>query len=224
MRALVVEDDKRIARFVKRGLTEQSFAVDVAHDGETGSDLALCETYDIIILDMLLPKLDGKGVLQAIRAAGITTPVIMLTAVDTVCTKVEVLDMGADDYVTKPCSISELLARIRSIRRRLSGQRQTRMAVDDLVLDPASHRVTRAGRKIDLTAKEYSILHLLMENAGHPVTRTMIIESVWDRNFDSFTNVVDVHVSRLRAKIDRDFEKELIRTIKGVGYVLTDED
>lgn len=224
MRALVVEDDKRIAKFVKRGLTEQSFAVDVAHDGERGLELAQCETYDIIILDMLLPKLDGKGVLRGIRASGITTPVIMLTAVDAVCTKVESLDMGADDYVTKPCSISELLARIRSIRRRLGGQQQTRMTVTDLVLDPASRQVTRADQRIDLTAKEYSILHLLMENAGHPVTRTMIIESVWDRNFDSFTNVVDVHVSRLRAKINQGFDRDLIRTIKGVGYVLAGDD
>jgi len=224
MRALVVEDDKRIAAFVRRGLREQSFAVDVAHDGDSGLHFALTETYDVIILDILLPERDGKSVLKAIRADGVTTPVIMLTAVDSVRSKVEVLDMGADDYITKPFSGSELLARIRSIRRRATGQAHDRLAVADLVLAPASHQVTRGDRKIELTAKEYSLLYLLMENAGHPVTRTMIIEQVWDRNFDSFTNVVDVHMSRLRAKIDRDFDRKLIRTIKGVGYVLTDED
>jgi len=224
LRALVVEDDKRIAAFVRRGLREQSFAVDVAHDGETGLHFALTETYDVIILDILLPGRDGRSVLKALRAEGVTTPVIMLTAVDSVRSKVEVLDMGADDYITKPFSGSELLARIRSIRRRSAGKTHDRIAVADLVLDPASHQVSRGDRKIELTAKEYSLLFLLMENAGHPVTRTMIIEQVWDRNFDSFTNVVDVHMSRLRAKVDRDFKKKLIRTIKGVGYVLTDAD
>jgi DNA-binding response OmpR family regulator len=224
MRALVVEDDKRIAEFVRRGLREQSFAVSVAHDGEAGLELAIAEEYDVIILDILLPRLDGKAVLGAIRAHGITAPVIMLTAVDSVRSKVEVLDLGADDYITKPFSTSELLARIRSIRRRATGQQHTKLTVGDLVLDPASRQVTRAGQKIELTAKEFPLLQLLMENAGHPVTRTMIIEHVWDRNFDSFTNIVDVHMSRLRAKIDRGFQKKLIRTIKGVGYVLTEED
>jgi len=224
MRALVVEDDKRIASFVRRGLREQSFAVDLAREGETGQALALSETYDVIILDILLPKVGGKDILGSIRANGIRTPVIMLTAVDSVPLKVELLDMGADDYVTKPFSSSELLARVRSVMRRSAGQPESQIKVADLVLDPAAHRVTRAKRKIELTAKEYSLLHLLMENAGHPVTRTMIIEHVWDRNFDSFTNVVDVHVSRLRAKIDRDFGTQLIRTIKGVGYVLKDEE
>ncbi len=223
MRALVVEDEKHIAKFVQRGLREHSFAVDVAHDGESGLSLALSEEYDVIILDILLPRLDGKKVLSAIRADGLATPVIMLTAVDSVRSKVEVLDMGADDYVTKPFSTSELMARIRSLHRRSTARQQPELEVADLALDPASHQVTRGGRKIELTVTEYSLLYLLMENAGHPVTRTMIIEHVWDRNFDSFTNVVDVHVSRLRGKIDREFDKKLIHTIKGVGYVLAAE-
>jgi len=224
MRALVVEDDKRIARFVERALHEQSIAADVAHDGTDGLELALTEPYDVIILDILLPEMNGRTILRAIRANHITTPVIMLTAVDEVQSKVEALNLGADDYLTKPFSGAELLARIRSIRRRLAGQPQAHLRVGDLVLDPLAHRVTRAGQKIELTAKEYSLLSLLMENAGHPVTRTMIIEHVWDRNFDSFTNIVDVHVSRLRAKVDRAFDQKLIQTIKGVGYVLREED
>ena len=224
MRALVVEDDRRIARFVERGLKEDGFSVDVAHDGLAALDLAISEPYDIIILDILLPKMDGRDVLRSVRSQGVTAPVIMLTAVDSVESKVNVLDLGADDYLTKPFSTAELLARIRSIRRRLVARTQTQLRVADLVLDPVSHRVTRGDQTMDLTAKEFSILHLLMENAGHPVTRTMIIEHVWDRNFDSFTNVVDVHVSRLRAKIDREFETKLLRTIKGVGYVLAGQD
>jgi len=223
MRALVVEDDRRIARFVERGLKEDGFSVDVAHDGLAALDLAISEPYDIIILDILLPKMDGRDVLRSVRSQDVTAPVIMLTAVDSVEAKVNVLDLGADDYLTKPFSTAELLARIRSIRRRLAARTRTQLRVADLVLDPVSHRVTRGDQTMDLTAKEFSILHLLMENAGHPVTRTMIIEHVWDRNFDSFTNVVDVHVSRLRAKIDRDFDNRLIQTIKGVGYVLAEE-
>ena len=220
MRALVVEDDKRIARFVERGLAEHGYTVDVAFDGNAGLELALAEAYDVIVLDILLPNMSGLELLHEIRTAGNSVPVLMLTAVDSVKSKVEALDSGADDYIIKPFSTSELMARIRSIRRRLGARVQNQLQVADLTLGPVTRQVTRSERKIELTAKEFSILHLLMENAGHPVTRTMIIESVWDRNFDSFTNIVDVHVSRLRAKIDREFERPLIDTIKGVGYVI----
>jgi heavy metal response regulator len=222
MRALVVEDDSRIASFVVRGLREQGYAVDVAEDGLRGEELALTEPYDIIVLDILLPGLDGRAVLRSLRSRQVAAPVIMLTAVDSVKTKVDALDAGADDYLTKPFSASELMARIRSIHRRHAGRTDSVLRVADLMLDPVSHQVRRGEKKIDLTAKEFSLLHLLMENAGHPVTRTMIIEKIWNRDFDSFTNVVDVHVSRLRGKVDREFAQKLIRTIKGVGYALAE--
>jgi heavy metal response regulator len=223
MRILLVEDDKAIARFVKKGLIENFFSVDVAFDGEDGLRLALHMTYDIVILDIMLPKMDGIEILRRVRETEIQTPVIFLTAKDSEGDIVQGLNLGADDYVVKPFSFNELLARIRALLRRdKKSDFPSKLKMANLVLEVNGHRVFREKVKIELTPKEYSILEFLMRHPGQIITRTMISEKIFDYHFDTSTNVVDVHVSHLRNKIDKDFEPKLLHTVKGVGYVLED--
>ena len=224
MRVLFVEDDKSIAHFVKKGLRESYFAVDVAYDGEEGLYLALNERYDLLILDIMLPKVDGVEILKLVRERGIDTPVIFLTAKDAEGDIVRGLNLGADDYMVKPFSAIELLARVRAILRRTKGENALRLQVGDLTMDLRTHKVFRGEKRIDLTPKEYALLEYFMRNEGQILTRTMISESVWDYHFDSLTNVIDVHVYHLRNKIDKGFDLKLIHTIKGVGYVLERRD
>jgi heavy metal response regulator len=220
MRILVIEDEKKIADFVRRGLKEEGYAVDAAYDGEQGYFLAKTNDYDLILMDLMLPKIDGITLCKRLKEERVVSPVIMLTAKDTVKDKVRGLDSGADDYLTKPFDFEELLARIRAILRKKEAGVTTRLQVEDLILDLITHIVTRAGREIDLTVKEYALLEYLMRNAGTVVTRTMISEHVWDIDFDSFTNVIDVYINYLRNKIDTGYKKKLIHTIRGRGYVL----
>lgn len=225
MRILLVEDDKGIHRFVKKGLTENSFFIDVASDGEEGLRLALLRNYDLIILDIMLPKMDGIEVLKRMRGMEIQTPVIFLTAKDSGSDIVQGLNLGADDYLTKPFSFNELLARIHALLRR--GKMispPSKLQVADLVLEVDGHRVFRGETKIELTPKEYALLEFFMRHSGQIITRTMISEKIWDYHFDTSTNVVDVHVSHLRNKIDKDFQPKLLHTVKGVGYVLENRD
>jgi len=221
MRILVIEDEKKIASFIKRGLKEEGHMVDVAYDGEEGYQLSGENDYDLILLDIMLPKRDGISLCRQLRDDGVTTPVLMLTAKDSVQDKVTGLDSGADDYLTKPFAFEELLARIRALVRKRSPQ-ATKLQVGDLVLDLISHRVTRAGREILLTMKEYALLEYLMRNAGTVVTRTMITEHVWDIDFDTSTNVIDVYINYLRNKIDSSQQHKLIHTVRGRGYLLKD--
>ena len=223
MRILLVEDDKGIVRFVKKGLTENSFSVDVATNGEDGLASVLHMKYDLIVLDILLPKMDGREILKRMRSIDIQTPVVFLTAKDSEEDIVHGLNLGADDYLTKPFSFNELLARIQAILRR--GQAPSlpsRLQVANLILEPDGHRVFREKTKIELTPKEYALLEFFLRHAGEIITRTMISEKVWDYHFDTSTNIIDVHVSHLRNKIDKDFEPKLLHTVKGVGYVLED--
>jgi heavy metal response regulator len=223
MRILLVEDDTGIARFVKQGLSEKSFSVDVAADGEEGFQAALHMKYDLIVLDILLPKMDGKEVLRKIRSMDIQTPVIFLTAKDSESDIVYGLNLGADDYLTKPFSFNELLARIQAIIRRDKAMTHpSRLQMANLILELDGHRVFREKTRIELTPKEYVLLEFFMRHPGQIVTRTMISEKVWDYHFDTSTNIIDVHVSHLRNKIDKDFEPKLLHTVKGVGYVLED--
>lgn len=220
MRILVIEDEKKIADFIKRGLKEEGYAVDVAHDGENGLFMAKTNEYDLILLDLMLPKLDGIDVCKRLREARIATPIIMLTAKDALVDKVAGLDSGADDYLTKPFIFEELLARVRANLRKGDSQASTQIALADLSLDLATHTVMRAGKEIDLTAKEYALLEFLMRNKGTVVTRTMISEHVWDIDFDTFTNVIDVYINYLRKKIDGAYAQKLIHTVRGRGYIL----
>jgi two-component system copper resistance phosphate regulon response regulator CusR len=224
MKILFVEDDKDIAHFVKKGLEENYLAVDTAYDGEEGVYLALHERYDLFILDIMLPKLDGIEILKSIRENGIDTPVIFLTAKDAEKDIVKGLNLGADDYMVKPFSINELLARVRAILRRDKAQWVSELKVADLIVDLKTHKVFRGGKRIDLTPKEYALLEYLVRNEGQILTRTMISESIWDYHFDSLTNVIDVHIYHLRNKIDKGFNPQLLHTIKGVGYVLEKRD
>jgi heavy metal response regulator len=220
---LVVEDEEKVASFIRKGLQEERYAVDVAPDGEEGLSMALVNPYDVVVLDLMLPKLDGYRVLQRLRGEGVETPVLVLTARDGVGDKVRGLDLGADDYLTKPFAFSELLARVRALLRRGKPQRSPLLKVCDLTLDPATRRVSRGGTNIELTAKEFALLEYLMRHQGHVLTRTMIAEHVWDQSFDSYTNVIDVYVNYLRKKIDHGFEPKLIQTVRGVGYSLREE-
>lgn len=223
MRILLVEDDKGIVRFVKKGLLENSFSVDVASNGEEGLEWALYKGYDLIILDILLPKMDGREILRRLREREIQTPVIFLTAKDSENDIVKGLNLGADDYLTKPFSFNELLARIQAILRRGKAVSPlSRLQVANLILESDGHRVFREKAKIELTPKEYALLEFFMRHSGEIITRTMISEKVWDYHFDTSTNIIDVHVSHLRNKIDKDFEPKLLHTVKGVGYVLED--
>jgi heavy metal response regulator len=221
MRILVVEDEKKIASFIRRGLKEEGYAVDVALDGEEGYRLICENDYDVILLDLMLPKLDGLTLCRQVRQDGIQTPIIMLTAKSAVADKVTGLDAGANDYLTKPFAFEELLARIRVVLRPTS-QPPTKLQVADLSLDLLTHTVTRNGREIPLSAKEFALLEYLMRNAGTVVSRTMIYEHVWDIDFDTSTNVIDVYINYLRNKIDAGFEKKLIHTVRGRGYMLKD--
>ena len=222
MRVLVVEDDAKIASFVVNGLRQNGFAVDHARDGETGLDLALAVTYDAAVLDLNLPKLDGLSLLRQLRRKKVAAPVLILSARATIDDRVLGLQSGGDDYLTKPFAFSELLARVQALIRRASRATDTpaALAVADLKMDPFSREVTRAGRTLDLQPREYALLELLLRHAGRSVTKTMILEAVWDFGFDPQTNLVDVLVHRLRAKVDRDFPVKLIHTVRGVGYVL----
>ena len=220
MRILVVEDEKKIADFIKRGLKEEGYAVDLAYDGQEGLFLAKTGEYDLILLDLMLPKLDGYSLFKELRKAKVLSPVIMLTAKDATKDKVAGLDLGADDYMTKPFAFEELLARIRAVLRKKEGRDSKTIQIEDLIIDFSTHKVTRAGKDIPLTAKEYSLLEYLMRNAGAIITRTMISEHVWDINFDTFTNVIDVYINYLRKKIDTGHKKKLIHTVRGRGYVL----
>jgi two-component system OmpR family response regulator len=223
MRILLVEDDKGIVRFVKKGLLENSFSVEVAPNGEEGLKAILHMKYDLIILDILLPKMDGREVLKRIRSMGIQTPVTFLTAKDSEDDIVKGLNLGADDYLTKPFSFNELLARIQAILRRGKAVPSlSRLQVADLILELDGHRVFREEVKIELTPKEYALLEFFMRHPGQIITRTMISEKVFDYHFDTSTNVIDVHVSHLRNKIDKDFDPKLLHTVRGVGYVFKD--
>ncbi len=222
MRILVVEDEKKVASFIKKGLEEEYYAVDLAYEGEEGLYLAENNSYDIIVLDVMLPKKTGLEVVKELRDGGVATPVLMLTAKDSVSDRVNGLDSGCDDYLTKPFAFDELLARIRALLRRGTKEKSVQLKVADLVMDLPTHKVTRAGRDIELTSKEYSLLEYFVRNKGRILTRTNIAEHVWDYNFDSFTNVIDVYINYLRNKVDKDFKKKLIHTVRGVGYTLKD--
>jgi heavy metal response regulator len=224
MRILVVEDEKKVASFIKRGLEEEEYEVDLAGDGEEGLYMAETNPYDLILMDLMLPKMDGLSVIKELRNKEIITPVLCLTAKDTVDDIVSGLDSGSDDYLTKPFAFAELLARVRALVRRGTKDRGAEIRFADLRLDPVAHKVWRAGKEIDLTSKEYALLEYFMRNPNEVLTRTMIAEHVWDYTFDSFTNIIDVYVNYLRKKVDKDFDKKLIHTVRGVGYVLKEEE
>jgi len=223
VRILVVEDHEKVARFIVRGLREERYAVDHASTGTEGLSMARVNEYDAIVLDVMLPGKNGFDVAAELRARDVQAPIIMLTVKDRVEDKVRGLDAGADDYLVKPFAFAELLARIRALLRRRGRGATSVLTLADLTLDAVSHRVTRAGRPVDLTNREYALLDFLMRNKGRVVTRTAIIEHVWDMNFDSDTNLVDVHIRHLRSKLDDDFSPKLIHTVRGVGYALRDE-
>ncbi|MBF0522316.1 MAG: response regulator transcription factor [Candidatus Omnitrophica bacterium] len=221
MRALIVEDEQKVANFIKKGLLENNFAADIAPDGEEGLFLAENEKYDIVVLDLMLPKISGLEILKSIRKKGIGTPVICLTAKGNLKDKIEGFNAGTDDYIVKPFMFAELLARIRALLKRTQNHLENSvLKYADLVLDQKTRRAERNGRIIVLTAKEFSILELLMINSEQVVTRTLITESAWDYNFDLMSNVVDVHIRRLREKIDGNEKEKLIHTIWGMGYVI----
>jgi heavy metal response regulator len=220
MRVLLIEDEKKVARFIERGLREEHYAVDVARDGTEGVHLGLAFDYDIIVLDVLLPGLDGFQVLKELRTGGCQARVLMLTARDAVDDRVRGLDLGADDYLVKPFAFAEFLARLRALLRRAPEAEGGVLQMADLVLDQKAHKVYRQAQLIKLTAKEYGVLEFLLRHAGKVVTRTELAEHVWDLNFDSSTNVIDVTVFHLRDKVDRGFSPRLIHTVRGVGYTL----
>ncbi|CAB3809501.1 Transcriptional activator protein CzcR [Paraburkholderia ultramafica] len=221
MRILIVEDEPKMASYLQKGLTEASFTVDIAADGRDGLFLALHEDFDLIVLDVMLPELDGREVLKRLRAEK-QTPVLLLTARDTVEDKVAGLELGADDYLAKPFAYAELLARIRTLMRRAPHVARDILQVGDLEIDLIRRRTRRGSTRIDLTAQEFALLQLLAERQGEVLTRTFVTSQIWDMNFDSDTNVVDVAVRRLRAKIDTAFDNKLLHTVRGMGYVLED--
>lgn len=221
MLALLVEDDAAIASFVARGLKEAGFAVDHVSDGEAGRAAGLEKKYDVAIVDVMLPGRDGLALIDAWRGAGVTTPVLILSAKRSVDDRVRGLQAGGDDYLTKPFAFAELLARVQALVRRATRTPEpTTLAAGDLAVDLLARRVTRAGKEIELRPREFALLEFLLRNAGRVVSKTMILSHVWDFNFDPQTNVVDVLVSRLRERIDRPFDKKLLHTVRGVGYVL----
>lgn len=224
MRVLVIEDENKVASFIQRGLEAEHYSVAVAHDGEQGLTLLFDDEYDLVILDVMLPKRDGFSVLREVRKQKVRTPVLLLTARDTLADKVTGLDLGADDYLTKPFAFEELLARVRALLRRGAPLQPTTLALADLSLDPATRQVLRAGKKIDLTAKEFALLEFFLRNPGRVLSRALIAQHVWGIDFDTFTNVIDVYVKYLRKKIDADFEPKLIHTVRGAGYVLRESE
>lgn len=223
MKILVVEDEKKLAKFIQQGLLEEHYTVDVAHDGPQGESLAVTGEHDLLILDILLPKKDGIAVLRDLRTRGMTLPVLLLTAKDSTEDKVEGLDSGADDYLTKPFALEELLARVRSLLRRGQSDKPTVLRIGDLQLDTVAHKAKRSEKVIELTGKEYALLEYFMRNANRVLTRTTISEHIWNYNFDTGTNVVDVYINHLRSKIDDGFEPKLLQTVRGVGYMLKAE-
>ena len=225
MRILLVEDDKKIASFVSKGFKAAGFAVDHVQDGEEGLDLASTEPYDAAIVDIMLPKLDGLTLIKLLRRDKINTPVIILSAKGSVDDRIKGLNTGSDDYLTKPFSFSELLARVQALIRRASGVTEpTTLKVEDVVMNLITREITRGNRKVELQPLEFSLLEYLMRNAGRVVSKTMIMEHVWDYNFDPQTNVVESRIYKLREKIDKEFPEKLIHTIRGVGYVLKGPD
>jgi heavy metal response regulator len=220
MRLLVIEDEKKVASFIKKGLEEEHYAVDVAYDGEEGLYLSETNDYDLVILDLMIPKIHGWDVLKKIRAKRNNVPILVLTARDSIEDKVKGLDSGCDDYLTKPFAFAELLARIRALLRREKAEKEPILRIADLTLSLVTHKVARRGKEIELTSREYTLLEYFMRNPDKVLTRTMISEHVWDYHFDSMTNVIDVYVNYLRKKIDKDFEPKLIHTIRGIGYIM----
>lgn len=220
MKLLIIEDEEKTASFLRKGLEENGFVADVARRGDDGLRMARTARYDVVILDVMLPGLDGWAVLAAVRQDNRQTPVLFLTAKDAVDDRVKGLELGADDYLVKPFAFSELLARVRTLLRRSPARQPDTITVADIEIDAVRHRASRAGVRLDLTPKEFALLSLLARRTGEVLSRTLISEQVWDVNFDSDTNVVDVHVRRLRAKVDDPFDAKLIHTVRGVGYVL----
>ncbi len=221
MKILLVEDEKKVANLIKKGFEEEGLSVDVADDGNKALDFISSNDYDLIILDIMLPGKDGIEVLKEIRYRGISKPIMMLTAKDTTQDKVTGLDAGADDYITKPFAFEELLARARAlIRRGHAMEKAMPIQIHDLVIDPVTRKVSRAGKEIELTSKEYGLLEYMARNKNRILTRTMIAENVWEYQFDSLTNIIDVYINYLRRKVDKDSPKKLIHTVRGVGYML----
>ncbi len=220
MRILLLEDEPKVSGFVARGLTAERCAVDIVADGREGLEMAQTYPYDLIILDLMLPRMDGREVLQRVRRKDTCVPVLVLTARDTLDDKVKLFESGADDYLTKPFAFAELLVRAKALLRRGPVNRSSSLIVGDLELDRLTQQVKRAGRRIELTAKEYALLEYLMQNVERVLSRNMIIEHVWDQSFDGITNIVDVYVRHLRSKVDDGFETKLIRTVRGAGYMI----
>lgn len=220
MRILVVEDERKVSTFIQRGLEEEGFSVEAAFDGEEGLKKAEAEPFDLILMDVMLPKMDGLTAIKSLRDKDIRTPILCLTARDSVDDKVSGLDIGADDYLAKPFAFVELVARCRALIRRGSNDRGAEILFADLRLDPVAHKVWRAGEAITLTSKEYALMEYFIRNPNRVLTRLMIAENVWDYTFDSFTNIIDVYVNYLRNKIDQKFDKKLIHTVRGAGYAL----
>lgn len=223
MRILVIEDERRLANIIKKGLTEDGFVVDAVYDGEEGQYLAESEEYDLIVLDIMLPKVDGLTVCRELRSKGIKIPILVLTAKSEVEDKVAGLDSGADDYMAKPFSFLELRSRIHALIRRSRQEASPVLGISDLELDPIKHKIIRSGKSIKLTPKEFSVLELLLRHKDEVVTRTMVIEHVWDYNFDGMSNIVDVFVASLRRKVDNKSKVKLIHTVHGVGYKISEE-
>ncbi len=223
MRVLVIEDEKKLANFIRQGLREEHYTVDVAHDGEEGLRLALEQPYDALVLDLNLPGLDGLEVLRRVRAGGTGTPVLVLTARGSTNEKVEGLDAGADDYLTKPFVFEELAARLRSLLRRSTSEKSTLLRAHDLTLDTVSHRAKRGDREIEFTAKEYALLEYLMRNKGRVLSRSVIAQHVWSYNFFTESNIIDVYINRLRHKVDDGFPTRIIQSIRGVGYTIAED-
>jgi heavy metal response regulator len=223
MRILVVEDEKKVARFIQQGLEEEHYSVDVAHDGAKGLTMAETQSYDAIVLDVMLPEKDGITFTREFRAQKRSTPILMLTARTSLEEKVGGLDSGADDYLTKPFAFAELLARLRSLLRRGAQEKTTVLSLGELVLDTITHKAQRANRAIELTAKEYALLEFFLRNKERVLSRTIIAEHIWDYHFDTGTNLIDVYINHLRNKVDTGFDKKLIHTVRGVGYVMKEE-
>ncbi|RMG54564.1 MAG: DNA-binding response regulator [Acidobacteria bacterium] len=223
MRILVVEDEHKVGRFIKKGLEAERYAVDIATDGRRGLELALAYDYDLLILDVMLPGVSGSNILTAVRQEKPHVPILILTARDALQEKIMHFERGCDDYLTKPFAFAELVMRVKALLRRGAVDRRDQLRVADLVLDRTGRQVTRAGKPIELTVKEFALLEYLMAHAGQVCSRAMILEHVWDRSFTGFTNIVDVYIRYLRNKIDRPFASKLIHTVRGVGYVLREE-
>lgn len=222
MKLLIIEDDRKAIAYLRKGIAEEGFAVDTALRGDDGLHLARTGDYDLIVLDVMLPGLDGWSVLAGLRAAGRQTPVLFLTAMDAVPDRVRGLELGADDYLVKPFAFSEFVARVRTILRRGTTRQKEVIRIADLEVDTTRFTATRSGRKLELTPKEFALVALMARRAGDVLSRTLIADQIWDMNFDSDSNVVDVHIRRLRAKVDDPFSSKLIHTVRGVGYVLED--